>query len=162
MEENRMVFLDLNVLDDMHRIDTGRYTGNSASAMRKLRQTATCGDLEIWMARISEAEMAIGLGNPNLTPDKRSEASYNDEAKSVIASSMHVQWLTYPASTTNDAYSLSNLTMETAGPHWNQAKNLETRLKQQGISSTLYKMRRAPGTSLPYCRMVGSTPTILQ
>ena len=29
-------------------------------------------------------------------------------------------------------------------------------------SSTLYKMRRAPGTSLPYCRMVGSTPTILQ
>ena len=30
------------------------------------------------------------------------------------------------------------------------------------LSSTLYKMRRAPGTSLPYCRMVGSTPTILQ
>ena len=37
------------------------------------------------------------------------------------------------------------------GQEWNQV-----------LVSTLYKMRRAPGTSLPYCRMVGSTPTILQ
>ena len=77
--------------------------------------------------------MAIGLGNPNLTPDKRSEASHNDEAKSAIASSMHVQWLTYPASTNNDQYSLANITMETAGPNWRQAKDLETKLKQQDI-----------------------------
>ena len=52
---DRIVFLDLNVLDDMHRIDTARYTGDSAPALRKLRQMATCGDLEIWMARISKA-----------------------------------------------------------------------------------------------------------
>ena len=39
---------------------------------------------------------------------------------------------------------------------------LRSHCESNGLSSTLYKMRRAPGTSLPYCRMVGSTPTILQ
>ena len=45
---------------------------------------------------------------------------------------------------------------------WNSTCRGHSRLMEQNLSSTLYKMRRAPGTSPPYCRMTDSTPTILQ
>jgi hypothetical protein len=131
----RVLFLDYEVLDHMHRIDTCRYTGKSAAELTALRQAAVAGNIQVWMSRVTSVEMAIGLENPKLSPAQLSMASQNDEAKRIIANSMCVRWLTHPASKFNDTYSRANLTLRAAGPEWLKANALENQLlKLPGVS----------------------------
>lgn len=134
----RVLFLDYSVLDHMHRIDVGTYIGTykgtSAAELTALRQAAVAGDIEVWMSRITSVEMVIGLENPTLTSTKLAAANQNDTDKRAIANLMHVRWLTYPASRSDDwgkdstGYSRIDLTLSSVDPDWPKAKALEDQL----------------------------------
>lgn len=124
-----ILFLDYQVLDHMHRLDTDMYDGPSAAELTALRRAAILGAIEVWMSRITLVEMAIGLENPKLNPAKLVAASQRDMDKLAIASSMRVRWLTYPANKSDDTYSREGLTLRSDGLlDWPKAKALEERL----------------------------------
>lgn len=131
----QVLFLDYSVLDHIHRVDAERYSGQSATALMALRQAAAVGGIEIWMSRVTSVEMVIGLETPNLSQAKLATASQNDKDKYIIASSMHIRWLTYPANRSDDNYSRVSLTLGSDGLlDWEKAKALENKLALLGVS----------------------------
>ncbi len=133
----QVLFLDYQVLDHMCRIETDRYAGTSAAELTILRQATVSGNVEVWMSKVTRAEMAIGLENPKLTPAKSETAKRNDMKKFAIAKSMRVRWLTFPACKSDDTYSRSDLTLRSGGlPDWLKANALEGQLlKLSGVSA---------------------------
>lgn len=128
--QRNAVFLDLNVLDHMVRIEQSRYSGNDTPELTQLRQHCQFGTIESWMAAISRVEMLMGQRSENACP----ESSARYEQKLAIASDMNVQWLSYPSTVTNRPYSLTNVTAQTSDRWFCQAREFEQTLILSGIS----------------------------
>jgi len=132
------ILLDYSVLGRLQNIDSGTYNGRNAEALKRLRDWAISKKIAVWMSKITEIEMVQGLENPNLSPSALEKAKQNDEGKCIMANSMHIQWLTYPASQLNDEYSRLGLTFMLCGDLdlWKRAKILEERfLSFKGVSA---------------------------
>ena len=88
------------------------------------------------MADISHVEMLHGLEKGGLPKSQVEKYRKRDHAKIEIAENMHVIWLSYPASKTNDTYSRLDLTLRTADSNWARAYELESELESiDGIST---------------------------
>jgi hypothetical protein len=123
------VFIDYQVIDHLHRLDTGRYSGRSADSLRRFRSAAELRTYDLWMAEITQVEMIIGRENPNLHAARLPEILSKDANKLQIASAMGVRWLAYQCSKFNGDYSRLDISFRFAGPNWEIADALERRLE---------------------------------
>jgi len=129
------LFLDYQILDHLLRCDEGRYSGLAGAALNSLRNKAMSQELSVWMSEIAQVEMVHGIKNPRINKETREKAERNDHCKLAIATSMHVRWLSYPCSTTDDEYSLCDLSFRCGGPEWSEAYALQRNFEQTpGIS----------------------------
>jgi hypothetical protein len=84
-----VVFVDYQVIDHLHRLDTGAYRGAHETALRTFRALASAGQYELWMAEITQVEMIIGRENPRLNPDRLPEITRRDDEKLALARSLN-------------------------------------------------------------------------
>ncbi len=130
-----VAFLDYSVIDHLHRLASGTYTGKHGAALHSLEAGAATGKYELWMAEITEVEMIIGRENPKIDQGRVPEFVRKDCEKFAIAEKLGVRWLGYPCSKLGDEYSRLGVSFRLAGPDSLIAAALERRLEQiAGVS----------------------------
>jgi hypothetical protein len=132
----KVAFLDYQVIDHLHRMSSGTYTGQYAGAFQCFESDALAGQYELWMAEITQVEMIIGRENPRVDRSRIAEFVKKDREKLAIAQRLGVRWLGYPCSKLDDQYSRLDVSFRLAGPDWPIAEAFERRLEQMpGVSA---------------------------
>lgn len=122
------VTLDYSVLDHLHRIQAGTYTGAHREPLRRIRTAAESRRIVVWMSEITPVEMLHGIEKIKSNDLKRSNASARDQEKSAIAAAMGARTLGYPCSKLDDTYSRLDMSFRLAGPDSHLADVLERKL----------------------------------
>jgi hypothetical protein len=129
------VFLDYVIIDHLQSILERTYRGSNESSLLKLKSLGEMRKFQLFMSDITRVEMLHGLEKNSLSKSQIEKYRKRDHAKMKIAENMHVIWLSYPASKTNDTYSRLDLTLRTADSNWARAYELERELESiDGIS----------------------------
>lgn len=121
-------FLDLSSLDWLQRLEV---RGLDALCS-KFGESS--GGIEWWMSDISRVEMSMGLENLKISKRRRTISALKDRRKLEIAAELGVQWLAFPCGKSNDNYSRSSLSLQTADNRWLRATTLASKIRGFGIS----------------------------
>lgn len=130
------VFVDYSILDHLLRVQDGRYTGQYAKILSKIKEHAKKANVQYYVAENSRVEGVIGIQRSLASKEQKQKYKTRDKEKVHIANEMNAIRVPYPCSKTNDEYSLLDLSFRCAGQFWKDANDFENvLLKVEGMST---------------------------